>query len=320
MIRWNDPGTPNTAVEDIFSSTDANSLELPSLPSDGNPIYAVGSILPPGATTLIGADGTGEATVVYDTDRWVLDLSDRAAGQPVSVAVQLDRHYGDTGGDMGLYDPWLAVVPRSIIPTPTVDGTSSGACPDGPTFGYPASLLAYLHSQVFLSAYAYVDADSEAPTNPSDACDGGTTPKVPAVARVTSASRRRGIPAALPKTVVLPRPHAQGWDRDGVLNEDEPEPESFVQQVQVMQCTLAAGDSTRWRRAADSSGRRSSTRMRLMKTTPYTDRNAIWVDGPAKMTKAYLELDLIGGQEYVIVVGGQTDQGVYEFSVTDISD
>ncbi|MEC8423109.1 MAG: hypothetical protein VX000_04990, partial [Myxococcota bacterium] len=115
---------------------------------------------------------------------------------------------------------------------------------------------------------------------------------------------------------------ASDWDRDGVLNEDEPEPESFVQQVQVMQCTLAAGDFD----AVEAGGGFFGTEIIDADEideddTPYTDRNRNLGGRTGEDDEeAYLELDLIGGQEYVIVVGGQTDQGVYEFSVTDISD
>ena len=317
VIRWNDPESENTAVEDIFSSTDANSLSLPSLPADGEPIYALGSILPPGATSLIGEDGSSEAQVVYDTDRWVLDLSDRAAGQPVSVAVQLDRHYDDTSGDIGLYDPWIAVVPKVLVPTPTVGGTSSGTCADGPTFGYPASLLSYLHSQVFLSAYAYVDADLEAPTTPSES-GGGDDTGDGGEAESTSWNPC-GVPEDGGSSATT---CATDWDRDGVLNEDEPEPSSFVQQVQVMQCTLAAGDFD----AVVSSGGFFGTEIVDSDEideddSPYADRRRNLGGRTGEDDEeAYLEVDLIGGQEYVIVVGGQTDQGVYEFSVTDISD
>lgn len=317
VIRWNDPTSEFTAVEDIFSSTDANGLALPSLPADGQPIFAVGSILPPGATTLISADGTGEAEVVYDTDRWVLDLSDRAAGQPVSVAVQLDRHYGDTNGDIGLYDPWLAVVPKNLVPTPTVDGTSSGTCADGPSFGYPASLLTYLHSQVFLSAYAYVEVDTEEPANPSDD-DGGDDTGDAGGGESTSWN-----PCGLAQDGGSSSTTcATDWDRDGVLNEDEPEPASFVQQVQVMQCTLAAGDFD----AVVASGGFLGTDVLDTDETdeddiPYADRQRnLGGRNGEEDEEAYIELDLVGGQEYVIVVGGQTDQGVYEFSVTDITD
>lgn len=316
VIRWNDPGSPNTSVEDIFSSTDANSLELPSLPTDGSPIYAVGSILPPGATTLVAADGTGEAEVVYDTDRWVLDLSDRAAGQPVTIAVQLDRHYDDTSGDIGLYDPWMAVVQKSLVPTPTVSGTSSATCADGPTFGYPSSLLSYLHSQVFLSAYAYVSADAEAPVNPSDAAGDDTGG---GGGEESSGWNPCGLAQAGGSAATT---CATDWDRDGVLNEDEPEPESFVQQVQVMQCTLAAGDFD----AVEAGGGFFGLEILDSDETdeddlPYADRRRnLGGRTGAEDEEAYIEVDLIGGQEYVIVVGGQTDQGVYEFSVTDISD
>ena len=319
MIRWNDLTGPNTAVEDIFSSTDANSLSLPSLPADGAPIYAVGSILPPGATTLVGADGSTDAEVVYDTDRWVLDLSDRAAGQPVTVAVQLDRHYDDTSGDMGLYDPWIAVVQKNLVPTPTVSGTSSSSCAEGPTFGYPASLLTYLHSQVFLSAYSYVEQDEEEPSNPSefeeedDTGDGGGGGGGGDAWNPCGPAQEGGSAATTCAT---------DWDRDGVLNQNEPRPESFVQQVQVMQCTLAGGDFD----AVVAGGGFFGTELIDQDETdeddiPFVDR-ARNLGGRTgeEDEEAYIELDLIGGQEYVIVVGVLTDQGVYEFSVTDISD
>jgi hypothetical protein len=316
VIRWTDPTRDDTAVEDIFSSTDANSLTLPSLPSDGTPIYGVGSILPPGATTLVAEDGSGEPEVVYDTDRWILSLTDRAAGQPVKVAVQLDRRYGDTSGDIGLYDPWVAVVEKNLVPTPTVDGTSSGVCTDGPTFGYPATLLTYLYPQVFLSAYGYVDGDGAAPATPGETGGGDDTGDGE---EDSSAWNPCGVPEDGGSAATT---CATDWDRDGVLNDEEPQPASFVQQVQVMQCTLAAGDFD----AVVAAGGFYNTDIIDSDETdeddvPYVDRSRnLGGRTGEEDEEAYIELELEGGQEYVIVVGGQTDQGVYEFSVTDISD
>jgi hypothetical protein len=107
-----------------------------------------------------------------------------------------------------------------------------------------------------------------------------------------------------------------------VLDEDEPRPESFVQQVQVMQCTLAGGDFD----AVVAGGGFFGTE--LVDTDETDEDDVPYVDRVRNLggrtgeedEEAYMELDLIGGQEYVIVVGGQTDQGVYEFSVTDISE
>ncbi len=74
------------------------------------------------------------------------------------------------------------------------------------------------------------------------------------------------------------------WDLDGVANSDEPVPESFLQQVQVMQCTLAGGDY-----------------MAVL-------------NGGGFYTPEIID------RQYVIVVGGETDTGVYELMIRELID
>lgn len=316
VIRWNDPTRETTAVEDIFSSTDANSLELPSLPSDGEPIFAVGNILPPGATTVIKDGGDTETETIYDTDRWLLDLTSRPAGVPLTVVIEMQRHYEDTDGDIGLYDPWFAVVQSNLVPTPTVTGTTSASCATGPTFAYPTSVLDYLASQIFLSPYAYVEADTEEITSDNFASEGGDGDDTGDLGSEGAGWNPCGTAADSTPTCDV------DWDLDGVLNDDEPEPESFLQQVHVMQCTLAGGDADA---ILDNGGFYTVDIIDLDSTdedeVAYYDRvrNLGGRTGD-EGEEAYMEVELMGGNQYVIVVGAETDTGVYELMVREIVD
>ena len=75
LIRWNDPERVDYKVENIFSATDANNMTLPSLMDDGSEITALGTISEAEVTLMVSDEGD-MATDVYDTDRWLLDLTD----------------------------------------------------------------------------------------------------------------------------------------------------------------------------------------------------------------------------------------------------
>ena len=75
--------------------------------------------------------------LIYDTDRWLLSLSNYPTGAPVQIAAWLDMRYADQNGEVELADPWIAVVPKAYILVPTVQGTQQGSCSDGYEFGYP---------------------------------------------------------------------------------------------------------------------------------------------------------------------------------------
>ncbi len=312
VVRWTDPTRENTAVEDIFSSTDANSLTLPALPSDGEPIWAVGNILPPGATQLVTEDGEPDTKTIYDTDRWLLDLTSRPAGVPVTVVIELTRHYEDTDGDLGLYDPWFAVVQKNLVPTPTVTGTTSASCPSGPSFGYPTTVLEYLASQVFLSPYSHVDADGDEITEENFSGGGDDTGDAGGASGLWDpcGTQSSGTTCAV------------DWDLDGVANSDEPVPESFLQQVQVMQCTLAGGD---YMAVLNGGGFYTPE---IIDSDSRDEDDVAFYDRVRNLggrsgeegEEAYMQLDLLGGGQYVIVVGGETDTGVYELMIRELID
>jgi hypothetical protein len=282
VIRWKDATAQDLAVEDIFSSTDANSLRLPALPEGGERITAVGGINLPGAVTVVPTSGASSTAEVQDTDRWLLDLTDRPITAQVEVAIWLERHFENTDGDLGLFDPWVAVVPSSLVPTPTVSGTRTSACPGSAAFAYPISLLEHLNAQLMLSGSSGASGVSA----DFDAC---------------------GVPADTATTC------ANDFDGDGVLDEAEPAPQSFLEQVQVQQCTLAGGDATAFT-PADSS---------------IFDLDEVDEDEESEAVRAYnvggrsgedgedalLLARLSGGQTYTIIVGGAGDTGTYELTL-----
>jgi len=110
---------------------------------------------------------------------------------------------------------------------------------------------------------------------------------------------------------------AVDWDRDGVLDLDEPRPANLIEQVMVMQCTLAGGDMASFEpvQASDVLDKDSLDD----DDDPYTNR-AENLGGRSgdEDEEAYLEVSLAGGASYVIVVGAGTDTGPYELRVRQL--
>jgi len=186
------------------------------------------------------------------------------------------------------------VVPSNLLPTPTVDGTSSGACEDGDTFAYPASLLDYLYYQMFLSS----DSGAGGVSGGFDPCGGE-------YAGDTADTASADLSCAV------------DWDGDGVLDHDEPQPSNLIEQVMVMQCTLAGGVMEDFEpvEAVDV----IDVDSRDDDDNPYTDRaRNLGGKSGAEDEEAYLEVSLAGGASYVIVVGAGTDTGPYELRVQQL--
>jgi hypothetical protein len=183
---------------------------------------------------------------------------------------------------MGPDDPWIAVAPRMLVPEPTVEGTNSATCPDGIDFSYPTDLLEYLTAQVFLSSTMQDGTEDDL-----DAC---------------------GDQSATATTCDL------DWDRDGVLDSDEPQPGTFLAQARVMECTLngnvpmgESGYGTEW---LDSDELDEDE----LPTYDYL-RNTGGSSGD-EGEEAYAEVRLRGGYEYLVVVGANSGgTGTYELSV-----
>ena len=298
VIRGNDAPTVNFARDVLYSPTDVNNTILPMLPTDGNPIYGIGEISVEGATVTVDSDGSQSSQTVYDTDRWLVDLSSFTNGAPVRVVAWLDYRYEDISGSVGLSDPWMAMVPRSYVPVPTVAGTQTGACTDGVSFGYPFMLLEYLYSQVLLSSASYDESemfsleveDTAGSADVFDPC--GTQEE-----DVTTCD--------------------EDWDRDGVLDVNEPLPSTFIGQMQVMQCTLAGNDPSGFVPIGTE----------VLDLDQVDDDEAVSLDRKLNLggvsvdeeEGAYLDLELTGGQQYILVVGSD-GTGPYELTIKAIVD
>lgn len=286
-IRWTDSAFDDVVEENIFSALDANAMNLPVLPEDGGEIHALGEISAPGATVLIDTTGEETSTDVQDLDRWRLDLSDRTDGEPIQVAIWLDRRYKNTDGDPGPFDPWIAIVEEEMIPTATVGSTvSDPTCSEGSSWSYPNSMLQHVGEQLNLLAVAYTESDGE-----FDPCGEVETEEPPSC--------------------------GDDWDGDGVPDESEPVPASFVQQVLIQQCTNEGGSIT--------SGHYSNY---------YVDNDEVDEDEQASFSTVYnvggqtgedgeealLYAVLTGGQSYVVVVsGGDGDTGAYELHARQLN-
>ncbi|MEC7987465.1 MAG: hypothetical protein VX278_20030 [Myxococcota bacterium] len=295
IVRAEDVTTDNYAKDLSYSPTEVNNILLPALPSDGSPIYALGDISDSGLTISVGLDGEEASADVYDTDRWLLSLSNYPTGAPVRMIAWLDYLYASQEGDIELMNPWLAVVPREYLPVPTVTGTQQGSCSDGYEFGYPYKMLDHLYYQLFLSNTAYNDTDLLDPAEETDE-EGGSQSFDPC-----------GSQSGATTTC------DEDWDRDGVYDEDEPMPETLLSQIRVMQCTLAGNDVSGFSAlntdiidVDESDEDDDATFDRLLNV------GGISADG---YEGAYIDIELEGGRDYIIVVGATEGTGAYELTL-----
>jgi hypothetical protein len=287
VIRWNDPTATTLSVETSYSVTEVNPISLPALPDDGSVIQGLGQLTESATVVSFDEDGNDEEVDIPDTDRWLLDLTDRPASEMVDLAIWLDRQFSSTSGDSGPDDPWIAVAPRELVPEPSVDGTlqEAATCPDGVEFFYPRSLLDHLTAQVFVSS-TMTDGNED----DFDAC---------------------GEPSETATTC------ADDWDRDGVLDSDEPSPDSFLAQTRVMECTLNGNvEPSAWTVTTDwlDADELDSDDIPTLSYTYNTGGHA-GTDGE----EAYVALSLEGGREYLIIVGANSDgTGTYELSLRQL--
>jgi hypothetical protein len=198
-------------------------------------------------------------------------------------------------------EPWLAMVPRGYLPVPTVAGTQQGACTEGLSFGYPYMLLEYLYYQVMLSSTSYNESEMFSYTESSDT---GNSPQSQAF-----------DPCGTQEDVATTCD--EDWDRDGVLDANEPMPETFLGQVQVMQCTLAANDPSGF----DPVG------TEVLDDDEVDDDNSVSLDRVLNIggvsandeEGAFLDVTLLGGQQYMLVIGA-SGTGPYELTIRAITE
>ncbi len=303
IIRWNDPLFDDIAVEEIYSSVDANYISLPSLPEDGTPIYGIGEIGEEWQVDVYSADGGAGDGAVYDTDRWLLDFSDRPLGEEIELQIWLDRRYENLTGSIAPFDPWLALAPFDWVPTPTVDDTNRDACPDleGTDFEFPVSLLEFIFNQQVLSWVAFSEVQEEEEEEGEGGEEEGDTERFDPC----------GITSGEPTTC------ADDWDGDSVPDADEPAPDSFQYQVLVQLCSIDPDLLTDEVYGLENFDVDSVDEDELP-TIDYLSNAGGRSDDSGE--DAYLEITATGGEAYLLVVGAGADTGPYEFSVRQVVD
>ena len=279
VIRWNDADRDDLAIENIYSPLSVDDLPLPSLPDDGGQIQAIGDVRADVQIVVIDEESSAtSSTTVADLDRWLLDLTDRTNGEVIDLGIWIDRRFEDAGGNAAPYDPWLAIMPAGVLPSPTVSGTNSGSCSTSSwVWSYPNKVLSYVHAQEYLLTTLGTDAVFTGCQSPTGAytCD-------------------------------------QDWDVDGILDTEETKPTTFMEQVWVAQCRVdsALNDETAfsfdWVDADELDEDEIVGRSSI--------DNIGGASGP-EGEEALLEATVIGGQKYVIVVSGGGDTGTYELSI-----
>ena len=306
VVRWNDPEFEDLAVEETFSSSVTNSIALPAIPEDGTPVYGIGEIGRPWQIVTYDPEGLYADGDFYDTDRWAIDLSDRAMGSQVRLHIWLDRHYENETGDAAPYDPWFAVVPTKWVPSPDETDTVRASCAhsDGIDFAYPTSVLEYLYYQEIL---AHTPISDGAVVQQEEDEQGGT-----GTGTGTTVFDACGEP---PEDTGITLDCSNDWDLDGVADADEPVPSTFYEQVLVAMCSADSSlvDSDQWTMNwfdVDTLDEDEiATANKLLNTGGASDDSG---------EEAFLDITLQGGESYLLVIGGGTDEGAYEFTVREI--
>ena len=304
MVRWFDPDTQDLAVENIFSATDTSAIQLPSLPEGGGRIYGVGAISESSLITLFDTEGDDTQDTVYDTDRWRLDLGDWPDGYDVWVEILLERRYEGSAGDIAPYDPWFVVVPEEWVPTPTPTTYARALCPDDDAadFIYPMQLLDYLFEQVVLKDVATDIATTDTTNGTEDGEDEEETEET-TFDPCGSSEWESGIESGC----------GNDWDLDDVLDDDEPRPGTFLEQVWVQQCSLGVDISE----YLDECNVDADT---LDEDSEPSYNRQLNIGGRVDSSgeEAFWYGKLEGGSSYLIVIGGAGDEGSYELIVRQV--
>lgn len=281
VVRWTD-GEPDYEVERVFSALDqANVVPLPELPEDGRAVFALGEISEDFSTRVM-EDGDASGVDVSDTDRWLLDLSGRPSGQVVPVTIQLDRRFENTSGDEAPFDPWIALVPIDLVPEIKPAEWESALCGSSTeTWSFPNSVIPHLYYQLFTSSTAWTEEEVVE----------GTCP-------VIASAEDCGI----------------DYDQDGVADADEPQPESFLDQIWQMQCSQGVAEQD----LSDSSIF-DLDEQDEDDDFSYSMRYNLGGASGQSGEEALLTATLVGGESYMVMVSGGGDEGIYELQVQQVS-
>ncbi|MED5370413.1 MAG: hypothetical protein VX899_05335 [Myxococcota bacterium] len=278
VVRW--PGSgEDIEIERVFSALDqSNLVPIPELPQDGSPVYGMGEISESFSTRVIEDDDT-VGKDVEDTDRWLLDLSARPTGQVVPVVVQLDRRFENSSGDEAPYDPWLAILPAEALSGVLPADWNSGTCAESSeSWAFPNTVLSYQYYQLFTSSVAFTEEEMA-----EDFC------------AETTAELGCG----------------DDYELDGVANEDELEPASFLDQLWTVACK-SGGEASVDTSIFDLDERDDNDDF------TYSPRYNLGGRSGASGEEATLTASLVGGEQYVIIVSGGGDQGSYELQVQQV--
>ncbi len=308
VIRWFDPESTDYAVEQIYSAFDANSVALPALPDNGDEIYALGEITDGATTSVIDSTGESSTDDVADTDRWLLDLTDRPSSAIVSMAIWLERKFENSSGDATPYDPWIAIVPEADVPTPTVDDFHyDSSCATADAWAYPNLVITSVFDQYYLKDSAGVGSDGGdfADKEESEFC-GKSDTEADSPGDSGDSGLGTGAPAC-----------DSDWDGDGISEDNEPAPSSFAEQVITQQCTNNGGTldgvDILDEDAFDADERDEDD---IVGFSTLYNVGGTAVDGGEE---ALLYATLSGGQRYILVVSGGGDTGFYELSMRQLN-
>ena len=187
---------------------------------------------------------------------------------------------------------------------------------------YPNSLLPHLYYQVFLAQVPYCSEDME-----THACDSSESSEDTGIDSGSSGATEIFAACGVSTTETLTCD--QDWDNDGVENDSEPQPQSLLQQIQVMQCNLAIGHEVSSEELFSESEIFDTDEMDTDDNPSYDmNRNlggssAYNSDQDMDYEGAYIELDLVGGNDYTFVVGANegddgAGQGFYELIIKKV--
>ncbi|MFM7204393.1 MAG: hypothetical protein ACKO6N_26750 [Myxococcota bacterium] len=292
VVRLNDidPSKPPVVIEQVFGSLATDIIPM-SFDELGKETVGLGEIDTAQKMTLLD----GSSREVSDTDLYQIDLS-TASSPLLKVYITADRTMTGTDGTIKLDDLMMAVIPAGDVPDPTaLQGRYS--CSDSVySIYYPGALQEYMFAQYVLNPKVGMNDNF----NPV-----GTVSTDPTVCNYDQAHERS----------------IGGYEQN---DDDEPQPETLVDQIRTFQIQYLDYKST--------------VRGFYPYTTAYSDAESLdsdddpdyelslGVGGRYTSTgeEAHLVVDLPAGEpenKYIIVVGGEGGAvGPYELSVRVLVD
>ncbi len=295
-----DEDNPVLDLELVDGSLLTAAQPLSTLPSDGSEICIIGNIeldqpitVPDSADTgdddsASGDDDDDDDSTPDETAEATIPDTDRyllRLDEPGTqrIGIHMDIRYSGSDGSWSMNDPWFAVALAEDVP----DHQALSLTCSAPLEDYPATTVSWIHQQYDLIS------------DPT-AADALFVPTVPSGEALTC---------------------SEDLDQDGVPDLEEPDPQTFAEQIRVMQASRLSQDDNLYDDLPPGYWPYPSTYIDVdsneLPANEFSSSDPRYNIGGMAVPdteQAMLELNLPGdGREYIIVVGdGSAGTGPYD--------